>query len=78
MKIIPRDKRRFYAVLAALIAAAALIGWWFWPKHAATPVAASMPVNAGHPVTQDFPIRVTATGSVLALNTVDVTVRGDG
>ncbi|MDR5758934.1 efflux RND transporter periplasmic adaptor subunit [Caballeronia sp. LZ035] len=75
---LPRDKRRFHAVLAASIVTAALIGGWFWPKHAVTPVAASVPVNAGHAVTQDFPIRVSATGSVLALNTVDVKVRVDG
>ncbi|MFM0631958.1 efflux RND transporter periplasmic adaptor subunit [Paraburkholderia xenovorans] len=39
---------------------------------------AAVPVNAGHPVNRDFPIRVAAVGTVLALNTVDVKVRVDG
>jgi membrane fusion protein, multidrug efflux system len=74
----PRDKRSRFAMIAVLAVLAALLGWWLWPRHATTAAVANVPVNAGHPVAQDFPIRVSATGSVLALNTVDVKVRVDG
>jgi membrane fusion protein, multidrug efflux system len=73
--ILLRNKREFLVTIAVLIA---LFMWWLWPRHAATPAVTPVPVNAGHPVRQDFPIRVTSTGSVLALNTVDVKVRVDG
>ncbi|SAL06052.1 multidrug efflux RND membrane fusion protein MexE [Caballeronia calidae] len=74
----PRRKRGRFPMIAALALAAALAAWCLWPKHAATPAAAPVPVNAGHPLRQDFPISVTATGSVQALNAVDVKVRVDG
>jgi multidrug efflux system membrane fusion protein len=51
---------------------------WFWPRHPAAKPAPTVPVNAGHPVSRDFPIRVAAVGTVEALNTVDVKVRVDG
>lgn len=73
----PRRRRRATLILT-LCAVAAILVAWCWPKHpAATPVAA-VPVNAGHPVSQSFPIRVAAVGTVQALNTVDVKVRVDG
>ncbi|MGH8778035.1 efflux RND transporter periplasmic adaptor subunit [Paraburkholderia sp.] len=59
-------------VLVVLLAA------WFWPRHPAAKAAAPVPVNVGHPVSRDFPIRVAAVGTVQALNTVDVKVRVDG
>ncbi|BBP98149.1 multidrug transporter [Burkholderia sp. SFA1] len=77
----PRPKRSRFAMIAAIAsvtAVAALAAWWLWPKHTTQPAAAPVPVNAGHPLRQDFPISVTATGSVQALNAVDVKVRVDG
>ncbi|WP_277183280.1 efflux RND transporter periplasmic adaptor subunit, partial [Caballeronia sp. BR00000012568055] len=74
----PRDRRGRFALIAVLLVIVAFIGWRLWPKHTTATAIAIVPVNAGHPVTQDFPIRVSATGSVLALNTVDVKVRVDG
>lgn len=72
-----RTPTRWPFALGLIIVAAAL-GGWLWPRHPASAPAASVPVNAGHPVTLDFPIRVTAVGTVQALNTVDVKVRVDG
>jgi multidrug efflux system membrane fusion protein len=70
--------RASLVLVAAMLAFAVLTGWWLWPKHP-TPVAvAPVPVNAGHPVRQDFPVRVAATGTVQAINAVDVKVRVDG
>ncbi|BAO90346.1 efflux RND transporter periplasmic adaptor subunit [Caballeronia cordobensis] len=77
----PRPKRSRFAMIAAIAsvtAVAAFAAWWLWPKHTTQPAAAPVPVNAGHPLRQDFPISVTATGSVQALNAVDVKVRVDG
>jgi multidrug efflux system membrane fusion protein len=63
---------------AALLAVAVLAGWWLWPKHPLPAAAAPVPVNAGHPARQDFPVRVSATGTVQPINAVDVKVRVDG
>lgn len=73
----PHRRRRALFILS-LIAVVALLAAWFWPKHPVTKAAAAVPVNAGHPVSQSFPIRVAAVGAVQALNTVDVKVRVDG
>ncbi|MGF6781688.1 multidrug efflux system membrane fusion protein [Paraburkholderia sp. GAS334] len=75
----PRPQRRFpLPVIAALVAMLALLAWWQWPKHPASAPVPAVPVNAGHAVTVDFPIRVASVGTVQALNTVDVKVRVDG
>ena len=74
-----RTRRRgpvAWAMAAALLIAGSTV--WFWPKHKTQATATAIPVSAGHPVIQDFPIRVGSTGTVLALNTVDVKVRVDG
>ncbi|MGF6267249.1 multidrug efflux system membrane fusion protein [Paraburkholderia youngii] len=73
----PRTRRRAPLVMACVVLVAILVVW-FWPKHPAFKAAAAVPVNAGHPVSRDFPIRVAAVGTVQALNTVDVKVRVDG
>ncbi|CAL8481334.1 efflux RND transporter periplasmic adaptor subunit [Caballeronia sp. S22] len=65
-------------LIAAMVAFVTLAGWWLWPKHPPPAAVAPVPVNAGHPVRQDFPVRVAATGAVQAINTVDVKVRVDG
>jgi membrane fusion protein, multidrug efflux system len=75
----PRHSRRFpFRAMAGLVVVLVLLAWWQWPRHHAAAPAAAVPVNAGHAVSADFPIRVTAVGTVLALNTVDVKVRVDG
>jgi len=75
----PRPRRRFaLPAVAALVVVLVLLAWWQWPKHPAGAPVAAIPVNAGHAVTVDFPIRVAAVGTVQALNTVDVKVRVDG
>ncbi|NPT38980.1 efflux RND transporter periplasmic adaptor subunit [Paraburkholderia xenovorans] len=71
-----RTKRRLLPILAVLLIA--LLGWWIWPHHLVSVPVAAVPVNAGHAVLRDFPIRVAAVGTVQALNTVDVKVRVDG
>jgi multidrug efflux system membrane fusion protein len=63
---------------AALLPVIVLVAWGLWPRHPASTPAAAVPINAGHPRLQDFPIHITAVGSVQALNTVDVKVRVDG
>ncbi|CAB3806779.1 efflux RND transporter periplasmic adaptor subunit [Pararobbsia alpina] len=75
----PRRPRAFpLPAIVGLLAILALLAWWQWPKlHAGAPVVA-IPVNAGHAVIADFPIRVATVGTVQALNTVDVKVRVDG
>jgi multidrug efflux system membrane fusion protein len=73
----PRGRRRA-PLLLALVVLFAILVVWFWPKHQAARAAPAVPVNAGHPVTRDFPIRVAAVGTVQALNIVDVKVRVDG
>jgi multidrug efflux system membrane fusion protein len=75
----PRSRRRFpLPAVAALVVVLVLLAWWQWPKNPAGAPVAAIPVNAGHAVTVDFPIRVAAVGTVQALNTVDVKVRVDG
>lgn len=73
-----RDGRGGPLLIAAMIAIACLAGWWLWPKHPHLAPVAPVPVYAGHPVRQDFPVRIAATGSVQAINAVDVKVRVDG
>ncbi|MBB5502717.1 efflux RND transporter periplasmic adaptor subunit [Paraburkholderia sp. MM5384-R2] len=73
----PRGRGRAPLILAFAVLVA-MLAVWFWPRHPAVKAATAVPVNAGHPVSRDFPIRVAAVGTVLALNTVDVKVRVDG
>jgi membrane fusion protein, multidrug efflux system len=74
-----RHSRRFpLPFMAGLVTMLALLAWWQWPRHNGSAPLATVPVNAGHTVIIDFPIRVTAVGTVQALNTVDVKVRVDG
>ncbi|MDH6152372.1 MULTISPECIES: efflux RND transporter periplasmic adaptor subunit [Paraburkholderia] len=73
----PRGRGRAPLILAFAVVVA-MLAVWFWPRHPAVKAATAVPVNAGHPVSRDFPIRVAAVGTVLALNTVDVKVRVDG
>lgn len=73
----PQRRRQAPLVVVAVVIIAILAAW-FWPKQQAVKPAAPVPVNAGHPVSQSFPIRVAAVGTVQALNTVDVKVRVDG
>ncbi|APA84857.1 efflux RND transporter periplasmic adaptor subunit [Paraburkholderia sprentiae WSM5005] len=70
--------RRRVLLAAAFVIVIVILGVSSWPKHRAAKPAAAVPVNAGHPVSRDFPIRVAAVGTVQALNTVDVKVRVDG
>ncbi|CAB3724733.1 efflux RND transporter periplasmic adaptor subunit [Paraburkholderia rhynchosiae] len=72
-----RDRGRAPLILAFAVVVA-LLAVWFWPRHPAVKAATAVPVNSGHPVSRDFPIRVAAVGTVQALNTVDVKVRVDG
>jgi len=75
----PRRRRRLpLPIMAGLVVMLALLAWWQWPRHSASAAIAAVPVNAGHAVVADFPIRVAAVGTVQALNTVDVKVRVDG
>jgi multidrug efflux system membrane fusion protein len=75
----PRPRRRVpVPAVAALVVMLVLLAWWQWPKHPVGAPMAAIPVNAGHAVIADFPIRVAAVGTVEALNTVDVKVRVDG
>lgn len=73
----PRTRRRASLAIACVVLVAIVVVW-FWPKHPSVKATAAVPVNAGHPVNRDFPIRVAAVGTVQALNTVDVKVRVDG
>jgi multidrug efflux system membrane fusion protein len=73
-----RNRRGGLLLIAMLLVIAGLTGWWLWPKHPTSVAAPPVPVNAGHPVRRNFPIRVSATGTVQALNTVDMKVRVDG
>jgi multidrug efflux system membrane fusion protein len=74
-----RPRRRFpLPAVGALVVVLVLLAWWQWPKNPTGAPVAATPVNAGHAVTVDFPIRVAAVGTVQALNTVDVKVRVDG
>jgi multidrug efflux system membrane fusion protein len=73
-----REARRRAPVVIALVVLVVILLAWFWPKHPTVKAAAAVPVNAGHPVNRDFPIRVAAVGTVQALNIVDVKVRVDG
>jgi multidrug efflux system membrane fusion protein len=70
--------RRLAALPAAWVVLVVMLVAWFWPRHPAVKPAPAVPVNAGHPASRDFPIRVAAVGTVQALNTVDVKVRVDG
>ncbi|NIF53092.1 efflux RND transporter periplasmic adaptor subunit [Burkholderia sp. Ax-1724] len=72
-----RTRRPLFAWTGG-VALALVLAWWVWPKHAASAAAAAVPVDAGHAVLMDFPIRVASVGTVEALNTVDVKVRVDG
>lgn len=75
----PRPQRRFpLPATVAVVIVLVLLAWWQWPRHPASAPAPAVPVDGGHAVTVDFPIRVTAVGTVQALNTVDVKVRVDG
>lgn len=70
--------RRNVVIAALLILLIGALLMVFWPRQAAPTPAQAIPVNAGHPLRQDFPIRVVQVGNVQALNTVDVKVRVDG
>lgn len=78
----PRDDRGNgrggLLLIVAILAFAVLAGYWLWPRHPAPAAVAPVPVNAGHPARQDFPVLVGATGTVQPLNAVDVKVRVDG
>ncbi|PRX22326.1 multidrug efflux system membrane fusion protein [Paraburkholderia sp. BL18I3N2] len=73
----PRGRGRAPLILAFAVLVA-MLAVWFWPRHPAVKAATAVPVNVGHPVSRDFPIRVATVGTVLALNSVDVKVRVDG
>lgn len=70
--------RRLVPLLVAGVGAVAVAIWWQWPKPATRSVAPLVPVVAGHPVMNDFPVRAVAVGTVMARNTVDMKVRVDG
>lgn len=70
-----RGPRMFAAALVVIIAAYFV---WQHTHKAAAPPAVLVPVNAGHPVLHDFPIRIAAVGTVQPLNTIDMKVRVDG
>ncbi|MEW9581583.1 efflux RND transporter periplasmic adaptor subunit [Paraburkholderia sp. DGU8] len=74
----PGARRSRAPTIAALAVLVVILVAWFWPRHPAVKPAPAVPVNAGHPASRDFPIRVAAVGTVLALNAVDVKVRVDG
>ncbi|MFM0441732.1 efflux RND transporter periplasmic adaptor subunit [Paraburkholderia strydomiana] len=74
----PRARRSRAPLAAALAVLVVILVAWFWPRHPAVKPVPAVPVNAGHPASRDFPIRVAAVGTVLALNNVDVKVRVDG
>lgn len=65
-------------LIVAVLILVVMLSWWLWPKHPVRAPTVAIPVNAGHAVLLDFPIRLAAVGTVQALNTVDVKVRVDG
>jgi multidrug efflux system membrane fusion protein len=77
VRTVPGPRRRVIAI-AAVAALAVTAAVYAWPRKPAPAPVAAIPVNAGHAVMTDFPIRVTAVGTVQALNSVDMKVRVDG
>ncbi|WP_158938146.1 efflux RND transporter periplasmic adaptor subunit [Burkholderia sp. S171] len=73
-----RDRRKLPALVLAVAVVLALSTFWLWPRHPPVALVSAVPVDAGHAVLRDFPIRVDAVGTVQALNLVDVKVRVDG
>lgn len=74
----PRARRSRAPLAASFAVLMVILVAWFWPRHPSIKPVPAVPVNAGHPASRDFPIRIAAVGTVLALNTVDVKVRVDG
>jgi membrane fusion protein, multidrug efflux system len=72
------DRRKLLPLVLAFAVLLALTAFWLWPRHPPAAPVAAVPVDAGHAVLRDFPVRVDAVGTVQALNLVDVKVRVDG
>lgn len=72
---VARGRRRPGIVLGALLVAALLAGSWYWRSREAvvrTPGAAPLPVLAAVVAPRDVAVRLTATGTVAAVQSVDL------
>jgi len=72
---VARGRRRTGTVVGALLVAALLAGSWYWRSREAvvrTPGAAPLPVLAAVVTPRDVAVRLTANGTVAAVQTVEV------
>ncbi|WP_188982066.1 MdtA/MuxA family multidrug efflux RND transporter periplasmic adaptor subunit [Pseudomonas matsuisoli] len=74
---------RFRILFIVLVAVAALIAWWLWPaannpEQPAPGGQEPVPVRAAVAREANFPVNLTALGTVTAFNTANVRARVDG
>ena len=82
----PGRRKLIVALSLALFGLAAGGGWYFWEQHAAAPTeqggpggpSRSTPIVVEAAVTEDFPVRLSAIGTVIPRTVVTVRSRVDG
>ena len=78
----PRRSFRRWLVLLVVLVVLALLGWRLAPgkggDHPKRPAHQVVPVRLAHVVVQDYPVKLTAMGTVTAYNTANVRARVDG
>ncbi|WP_462383516.1 MdtA/MuxA family multidrug efflux RND transporter periplasmic adaptor subunit [Pseudomonas sp. Marseille-QA0892] len=81
----PRRPRRTRVVIIVVLILIAILAWWFWPRTAATSAngprgfaGEPTPVRIAEASQADFPVNLTALGTVTASNTANVRARVNG
>ena len=81
----PRRSRGTRVVFIVILILVAVLAWWFWPRTAATPANGARafageptPVRIAAASKADFPVNLTALGTVTASNTANVRARVNG
>jgi multidrug efflux system membrane fusion protein len=72
------ERNRFRYLAVVVLAAACASIFTLWPRQRPAPQPTAVPVNVSRVSIADFPVYVSAVGSVMPINVTDVRVRVDG